>query len=61
MGYTQVHSALNSLKSTIHRDGHELLWNVINYVTNYMLKIVYLITNYSEKMSINITITNYNF
>ena len=23
------------------RDGYELLWNVINYITNYMLKIVF--------------------
>ena len=25
--------------TSVVSDGHELLWNVINYITNYMLKI----------------------
>ena len=44
------------------RKGHELMWNVINYITNYILFFFfYYNINYNEKNIITITITNYNF
>ena len=44
--------------STAIRDGHELLWNVINYITNFDFDYT---TYYGEKKLINITTANKNF
>ena len=53
-----VHERRPRLDSLVGRDGHELLWNVINYITNYMLKIVFwLHYQLQQKNAINITIT----
>ena len=46
----------------IHRDWDELLWKVINYITHYMLKIVFqLHYKLQAKNEIKIIITNYIF
>ena len=51
LNYTSAEDLLSS------RDGHEWLWNVMNYITHYMLKIIFLL-HYLLQGNCNL---NYNY